>query len=104
MEIVLIDTFIVPEESKNEFREAAVNAQTFIKTLPGYVEGYIFEQTSGESSSNFLTTAVWKSEEAFEDAKKFVLAEYQKRGYDPQETRKRLGIEQTRSTYTRNPY
>ena len=104
MEIVLIDTFIVPEESKNEFREAAVRAQDFIKTLPGYVEGYIYEQTGGESSANFLTTAVWKNEAAFEDAKKAVLAEYAKRGYDPAVTRQRLGIEQTRSTYSRSPY
>ena len=104
MEIVLIDTFTVPPEAKNEFREAAVRAQDFIKTLAGYVEGYIYEQTDGESQSNFLTTAVWKDEQAFEDAKKAVLDEYQKRGYDPKETRQRLGIEQTRSTYTRNPY
>ncbi len=104
MEIVLIDTFIVPEAAKDEFRQAAVNAQNFIKTLSGYVEGYIYEQTGGESSSNFLTTAVWRDEAAFEAAKKSVLAEYAKRGYDPAVTRQKLGITQTRSTYSRNPY
>ena len=104
MEIVLIDTFTVPEAAKTEFRQAAINAQSFIKTLPGYVEGYIYEQTAGESHSNFLTTAVWKNEEAFENAKKAVLAEYQRTGYDPQVTRRKLGIEQTRSTYTRATY
>ncbi len=104
MEIVLIDTFTVPQQSTNEFREAAIKAQNFIKTLPGYVEGYIYEQMDGESHYNFLTSAVWKDEQAFEDAKKAVLSEYQKRGYDPKETRQRLGIEQTRSTYSRNPY
>ena len=104
MEIVLIDTFTVPEESRAEFRQAATNAQSFIKTLPGYVEGYIYEQTSGESQYNVLTTAVWKSEEAFENAKKAVLAEYQRTGYDPQVVRTKLGIEQTRSTYTRAAY
>ena len=62
----------------------------------------MYEQTGGESHYNFLTTAVWKDEAAFEAAKKAVLAEYQKRGYDPAETRQRLGIEQTRSTYTRS--
>jgi len=104
MEIVLIDTFIVPEESKNEFRDAAVNAQNFIKTLPGYVEGYIYEQKDGDSQYNFLTTAVWKDQDAFEAAKKAVSTEYQKRGYDPQVTRQKLGIAQTRSTYNRSPY
>ena len=104
MEIVLIDTFIVPEAAKDEFRQAAQNAQNFIKTLHGYVEGYIYEQTSGESTFNFLTIAVWKDQAAFEAAKKAVGAEYQRTGYDPQVTRQRLGITQTRSTYTRNPY
>ena len=101
MEVVLIDTFIVPEESKSEFREAAAAAQNFVGSLPGYVEGYIYEQTDGESNHNFLTSAVWKNEEAFEDAKKAVLIEYQKRNFDPEANRKRLGIEHTRSTYTR---
>ena len=104
MEFVLIDTFTVPEESKAEFQQAAASAQTFIRTLPGFVEGFIYEQMNGESSINFLTTAVWKNEEAFENAKKAVFAEYQRTGYDPQLTRKKLGIEQTRSTYTRKPY
>ncbi|MEP6984261.1 MAG: antibiotic biosynthesis monooxygenase [Chloroflexota bacterium] len=104
MEIVLIDTFIVPEESRAEFRQAATGAQSFIRTLPGYVEGYIYEQMNGDSSSNFLTTAVWKTEDDFENAKKAVLAEYQRTGYDPQVTRRKLGIEQTRSTYTRAAY
>jgi len=104
MEIVLIDTFIVPVEARAEFRQAATKAQSFIRSLPGYVEGYIYEQTAGESQFNVLTTAVWKSEEAFENAKKAVLAEYQRTGYDPQVVRTKLGIEQTRSTYTRAAY
>jgi len=101
MEIVLIDTLIVPEESKREFREAAATAHNFVRSLPGYVEGFIYEQIDGETSYNFLTGAVWKNEAAFEAAKKAVLSEYQRTGYDPEAARKRLGIEQTRSTYTR---
>ena len=104
MEVVLVDTFIVPEAAKQEFKQAAAKAQNFIQTLPGYVEGTFYEQTGGESAYNFFTTAVWQDEAAFEAAKKAVLAEYQRRNYDPAETRKRLGIEQTRSTYSLNKY
>ena len=104
MEIVLVDTFIVPEESKNEFRESASKAQSFVRTLPGYVEGFFYEQMNSENAYNFMTSAVWKNEEAFEAAKKAVLSEYQRIGYDPAATRKKLGIEQTRSTYTRSRY
>jgi peptide methionine sulfoxide reductase MsrB len=69
MEKVLIDTFIVPEESKAEFLEGARKVERFIGTLPGFVEGFLYEKKDGESRCNFLTTAVWESEEAFEIAK-----------------------------------
>ncbi|MEP7288705.1 MAG: antibiotic biosynthesis monooxygenase [Chloroflexota bacterium] len=104
MEKVLIDTFIVPEESKAEFRAGALKVQSFIKTLPGFVEGFLHELQDGDSRYNFMTTAVWESEEAFENAKKTVNNENQRRGVNPDETRKRLGIERLRATYERTPY
>jgi heme-degrading monooxygenase HmoA len=104
MEKVLIDTFIVPEESRAAFLERAGNVQSFIKTLPGFVEGFVYEKQSGESSYNFVTTAVWESEEVFENAKKAVAAEFQKRGFNPQESAKQLKIETVRSIYERSPY
>jgi len=75
MERVLIDTFIVPEESKAEFLEGAHKSQSFIRTLPGFVEGFLYEKKDGENRYNFLTTAVWENEEAFENAKKAVAIE-----------------------------
>jgi heme-degrading monooxygenase HmoA len=104
MEIVLIDTFIVPEESKAEFLEGARTVQSFIKTLPGFVEGFLYEKKDGTSAHNFLTTAVWRNEEAFENARQSVAIEFRKQGFNPQETRQRLKIESTRSTYERVPY
>ena len=104
MEIILIDEFIVPEESKAEFMERTRKIQSFIKTLPGFVEGFLYEKKDGESRHNFLTTAVWENEEAFENAKRAVATEHQKQGFNPQETRQRLKIENVRSTYARSPY
>jgi len=104
MEKVLIDTFIVPEESKAAFLERARKVQRFIRTLPGFVEGFLYEKKDGESRHNFLTIAVWESEEAFENAKAAVALEYKQRGYDPQETVIRLKIERVRSTYERSSY
>ena len=103
MEKVLIDAFIVPEESKAAFLEGARRVQSFLKTLPGFVEGFLFERTDGESRYNFLTTAVWKDEDAFESAKRTVALEFKKQGFDPQETRRKLKIESVRSTYERSP-
>ena len=104
MEIILIDEFIVPEESKAEFLEGTRKIQSFIRTLPGFVEGFLYEKKDGENRHNFLTTAVWKNEEAFENAKRAVVTEHHRQGFNPQETRRRLKIESVRSTYARSPY
>ncbi len=104
MEIILIDEFIVPEESKAELLERTGKIQSFIKALPGFVEGFLHEKKDGESHHNFLTTAVWENEEAFENAKRAVATEHQEQGFNPQETRQRLKIESVRSTYARSAY
>ena len=104
MEVILIDEFVVPEESKVEFLERTRKIQSFVRTLPGFVEGFLYGKKDGESRHNFLTTAVWENEEAFENAKRAVAIEHQKQGFDPQETRQRLKIESVRSTYARSPY
>src|SRR5690348_10083359 len=69
MEKVLIDKFIVPEESKASFLEAARKSSTFVRTLPGFVEGFVYEKVDGDGRHNVITTAVWASEEAFANAK-----------------------------------
>ena len=104
MEVILIDEFIVPEESKAEFLEGTHKIQSFIRTLPGFVEGFLYEKKDGENRHSFLTTAVWENEAAFESAKRAVANEHQRRGFNPQETRQRLKLESVRSTYKRSPY
>lgn len=46
---MLIDSFIVPEESNAEFIQQAYQSQAIVKTLPGFVEGYIYEYQTGDS-------------------------------------------------------
>jgi heme-degrading monooxygenase HmoA len=104
MQKVLIDTFIVPDESKSAFLERTRKVQSFLKTLPGFVEGFIYEKTDGESHFNFITTAVWENGKAFENAKKAMAAEYQKLGFNPKDTITKLKIESKRAVYQRSPY
>jgi heme-degrading monooxygenase HmoA len=104
MQKVLIDKFVVPEESKAQFLERSRTVQSFIKTLPGFVEGFLYEKKDGESRYNYVTAAVWESEDAFENASKAVAAEHKRQGYDPQEARKKLRIESERAIYEKSPY
>jgi heme-degrading monooxygenase HmoA len=104
MQKVLIDSFVVPEESKATFLERARRVQSFLRTVPGFVEGFLHEKTEGEGRFNVVTTAVWENETAFENAKKAAEEEFKKAGFNPRETMKELKIEVERAVYRRSPY
>lgn len=104
MEVVLIDTFVVPEESKARFLEEVHKSAAFLRTLPGFVEGFVYEKTDGESRHNIVTTAVWKNEEAFQNAKRNAAEGFKKIGFNPQEIMKQLKVEIMRGVFRRSPY
>src|SRR5215469_8708475 len=97
MEVVLIDTFVVPEESKARFLEEIKKSSTFLRTLPGFVEGWVYEKTDGASSSNVVTTAVWKDEQAYAEARKAAVEAFDRIGFHPQEIMKDLHIQMDRA-------
>jgi hypothetical protein len=65
VEIVLIDRFIVPEESKAKFLEEVRKSSAFLRTLPGFIEGFVYERTDGESGSNIVTRRYGKTKRQF---------------------------------------
>lgn len=104
MQVVLIDTFVVPEGSKAALVERAKESAKFLRTLPGFVEGHIYEKTGGDSAQNIVTTAVWQDQAAFENAKKAAAAEFQRVGFNPQEIMSKLNVTIQRAIYQRSPY
>ena len=104
MEVVVIDSLVVPEESKEVFFQRVRQSAEILKKLPGFVEGYVYEKKSGEGDVNIVTTAVWKDEEAVENAKKTILAEFSKQGTNPAEIMKSLRVRFSRSLYSRSSY
>jgi heme-degrading monooxygenase HmoA len=104
MEVVLIDKFIVPEESKVEFFEAVRSSATFLRMLPGFVEGFVYERTDHENGHNVVTTAIWKDEEAFQNAKNSAAEEFKRISFNPPEIMKKLKVEIERGVYRRSPY
>jgi heme-degrading monooxygenase HmoA len=104
MQTILIDTFVVPEESKSIFLDRSRQVQAFLRTFPGFVEGFLHEKVEGNGRFNVVTTAVWECEVAYENARKAVAEEFQRSGFNSQETMKRLGIEVERAVFHRSPY
>jgi len=104
MQNVLIDTFVVPEESKSIFLDRSRRVQAFLRTLPGFVEGFLHEKIDGNGRFNVVTTAVWENEAAYENAKKATAEQFRETGFNPQETMKHLKVEVERAVYHRSPY
>lgn len=104
MQKILIDTFVVPEESKSIFLDQSRQVQAFLRTLPGFVEGFLHEKVEGNGRINVVTTAVWESEAEYENAKKAAAEQFQKTGFNPQEVMKQLKIEVERAVYRRSRY
>jgi len=104
MQIVSIDLFKVPEESKKQFLEESHKVQDIIKSVPGFVEGYTYKIESGDSDYNFVTSVTWQNEEAFAAAGKAVWEAFQKQNFNPQEVFTKLNVVRIRSEYTKTPY
>jgi heme-degrading monooxygenase HmoA len=104
MERVLIDIFIVPEPALPEFLEAARKLPPFLRSLPGFVDGWIYQKKEGPGRYNVVTTAVWASEAAYEAAKATAQEEYRRLGFNPQEVMNRLGVQIERGVFDRAPY
>jgi hypothetical protein len=96
---ILIDIFAVPELAREEFLQRSRDNRLFLRTLPGFVQDFIFEKSGGPGRYNFVTLAVWKNAVALDAARIAVSAQYAKSGLNLIETLKRLGIEMDRAQY-----
>lgn len=104
MQVVLIDTFVVPEAAKEALVEKDRESARYLRTLPGFVEGSIYEKTSGGSAHNVVTVAVWQDQAAFDNAQKSAAAEFQRVGFNPQEIISRLNVTFQRAVFRRSSY
>jgi len=103
VEVVLIDKFIVPEESKVAFMTEVRKSSAFLRTLPGFIEGFVYESVD-DGSHRIVTTAVWKDDEAFQNAKQSAAEEFRRIGFNPSEIMRKLKVEIERGVYHRSSY
>lgn len=87
-----IDAFAVPAASRPDFEAATRRNLTFLQTLPGFLGHVVFEKTTGPSTFDLVTIAVWASPEALAGAGEKVRAYYQSIGFDPPAMLARWGV------------
>jgi heme-degrading monooxygenase HmoA len=98
MQLIFIDRFVVPNTAKAEFLERMKINRDFIKTLPGFIDDSAYEQ-AGETESYYVTTAIWRDQQAIQMARAAVTAEYEREGFNPPEFMKKLNIKMERGVY-----
>jgi len=88
-----VDKFIVPTHARDEFLKNVLHTHEFLRTLPGFLQDFLLEQSSGPGQFNFVTIVEWDSMESVEKAKPAVMAMHKEINFNSQELFARLEIE-----------
>ncbi|QHT69944.1 antibiotic biosynthesis monooxygenase [Rhodocytophaga rosea] len=99
-QLILIDQFVVPSQSRKQFIERMQINRSFIKTQPGFINDMAYEQTTENGEYKFIALAIWENEESFMQAKKAVAALYQQQGFNLPEMLNTLQIRMDRGVYS----
>lgn len=100
---VRIDSFSVPAESRAEFEVKLHENIALLQKQPGFEGHAVFEKTSGPTTFNIVTVAVWHSPEALKNAAEKVREEYRRTGFDMQATIARWGVSASIGNYHAPP-
>ena len=98
-----IDAFTVPAASRAEFEAAMRRNLAFLEKLPGFRGHTVFEKTSGPTTFDIVTIAVWESPEAIARAGEKVRAYYQSIGFDMPAMLARWGVTAALGSYRAPP-
>lgn len=101
--LFFIDKFVIPANVKERFIKQTNYNRNFIKNLPGFIKDNAYESTDANGNVLFTTIAVWENQDAMNNAKEKVQAEYKRIGFDPAEFLKSLGIIMDRAIYKEIP-
>lgn len=99
--IYRVDKFIVPLHAREAFIGKVRITHELLRTLPGFLQDFVLEQSAGPGEFNFVTLAEWENPECFENAKAAVLALHKQMNFNPQEVFVRLGIQSDLANYQR---
>ncbi|MGH8606446.1 MAG: antibiotic biosynthesis monooxygenase family protein [Gammaproteobacteria bacterium] len=94
-----VDKFVVPDRAREEFISKVRNTHELLRTLPGFLQDLVLEQSSGPGEFNFVTIVEWDGVESIENAKTAVMAMHKKTNFNPQEMLARLGIKADLANY-----
>jgi heme-degrading monooxygenase HmoA len=103
-ETFLIDKFFVPKGSIQEFVQRLNYNINYIKTLPGFLNDNVYEQTFENGDLIIITVAHWENIDFIENAKKSVFTEFKRINFNPGEFYQRLNIKMERGIFKKTVF
>ena len=94
-----VDKFNVSDAAREEFLNNVRRVHELLRTMPGFVQDLLLEQSSGPGVFNLVTIVEWDSQASIETAKVSVSAAYARTKFDPQEVFERLDIKADLANY-----
>lgn len=98
--IYRIDKFEVPEGARDEFVTKVRETHKLLHTLPGFLQDFLLEQSTGQGIVKIVTIVEWENASAVENAQQAVQAHRAKTQFNPQDLLTRLGIKADLGNYT----
>jgi|CXWL01.1.fsa_nt_gi hypothetical protein len=95
-----VDRFVVPAPAREEFLEKALHTQKFLRSLPGFLQDFVLEQSSENGEIKIVTIVEWENMESVERAKPVVMAMHKEIQFNPAEMFTRLGIKSDQGYYS----
>ncbi|HEX7676067.1 MAG TPA: antibiotic biosynthesis monooxygenase family protein [Bdellovibrio sp.] len=97
--ICKVDKFIVPHEAKEEFLAKVKETHQMLRQQPGFIKDYVLEKFAGPGEFNVVTLVEWENQNAIDQAKAVIREDQAKKGFNPPDLLKKLGIKADLSDY-----
>ena len=98
----VIGKIVVPSKSIEAFRKQLPVTPNYLKTLPGFVKGEMYEMTDDAGSLHVLSITVWDNQKSYENAQHKLTAFYKEINFDRMAFREKMQITADYSLYLKH--
>ncbi|WP_353719424.1 antibiotic biosynthesis monooxygenase [Dyadobacter sp. 676] len=90
--VAFIGKYLIPAAARETFLERQEISREFIHTLAGFIRDDAYERITENGDTEYITIALWTSEDALNNAREMVQAENLRKGFNRAEMLERLNI------------
>jgi heme-degrading monooxygenase HmoA len=100
---IVVGKIEVPQKSIEAFRKQLHVTPNYLKKLPGFVTGEMYEMTDDSGTLHVLSITTWDNQSSFDNAQKKLAAFYKEINFDRMAFREKLNITADYALYVETP-